>query len=281
MAALLPFLNRVPGAASSSTSPRARWHAPSSAVSATFSSPPARAAWRASRSKCSAGGLAGCLEVWSNKNLDSQASHVERGSTPGWLITCRADVVGFHFLDADTALFLPLFRLQQWAFGTGDQGGRIYDFPERRQRRYVQRNDSWGRIVPVECSRGKWGSSARRSPADIAGAAMMRSTGWSQCYSAPADRRRYHKYQIQRPMTAHRSVAPAAPVARPRAAASGSSLSSGSMTNGMSQVSGYQVQRRQRQFRHLFDPRRPGEHVAAGGGRVCVPGGAPDSRTVS
>ncbi len=90
------------------------------------------------------------LEVWSNKNLDSQASHVERGSTPGWLITCRADVVGFHFLDADTALFLPLFRLQQWAFGTGDQGGRIYDFPERRQRRYVQRNDSWGRIVPVE-----------------------------------------------------------------------------------------------------------------------------------
>jgi hypothetical protein len=55
-----------------------------------------------------------------------------------------------HFVGADTVLFLPLFRLQQWAFGTGDQGGRIYDFPERRQRRYVQRNASWGRIVPVE-----------------------------------------------------------------------------------------------------------------------------------
>ena len=90
------------------------------------------------------------LEVWSNRNLEDRASHVERGSTPGWLITCRADVVGFHFLDADTVLFLPLFRLQQWAFGNGDQPGRVYDFPERCQRRYQQLNDSWGRIVPIE-----------------------------------------------------------------------------------------------------------------------------------
>lgn len=90
------------------------------------------------------------LEVWSNRNTDDRTSHVERGSTPGWLITCRADVLGFHFLDADMVLFLPLFRLQQWAFGTGDVPGRIYDFPERGQRRYVQRNDTWGRIVPVD-----------------------------------------------------------------------------------------------------------------------------------
>ena len=90
------------------------------------------------------------LEVWSNKNLNDRGSHVERGSTPGWMITCRADVVGFHFLDADTVLFLPLFRLQQWAFGTGDVPGRIYEFPERCQRRYAQPNDSWGRIVPVD-----------------------------------------------------------------------------------------------------------------------------------
>ncbi len=65
------------------------------------------------------------LEVWSNKNLDDRGSHIERGSTPGWLITCRADVLGFHFIDADTVLFLPLFRLQQWAFGIGDAPGRI------------------------------------------------------------------------------------------------------------------------------------------------------------
>jgi hypothetical protein len=90
------------------------------------------------------------LELWSNKNLDDRASHIERGSTPGWLVTCRADVIGFHFLDVDTALFLPLFRLQQWAFGVDDRAARVFDFPERRQRRYVQRNDTWGRIVPIE-----------------------------------------------------------------------------------------------------------------------------------
>lgn len=90
------------------------------------------------------------LETWSNRNLENRASHVERGSTPGWLISCRADVIGFHFLDADTVLFLPLFQLQRWAFGTGDQPGRIYDFPELRQRRYFQPNESLGRLVPVE-----------------------------------------------------------------------------------------------------------------------------------
>jgi hypothetical protein len=47
------------------------------------------------------------LEVWSNKNLDDRGSHIERGSTPGWLITCRADVLGFHFIDADTIGDLP------------------------------------------------------------------------------------------------------------------------------------------------------------------------------
>jgi hypothetical protein len=90
------------------------------------------------------------LEVWSNKNLDDRGSHVERGSTPGWLITCRADVVGFHFTDTNAVLFLPLFSLQRWAFGVGNAPGRVYDFPERRQRRYAQFNDTWGRIVPVE-----------------------------------------------------------------------------------------------------------------------------------
>jgi hypothetical protein len=58
--------------------------------------------------------------------------------------------LGSIFLDVDTVLFLPLFRLQQWAFGVGDCSARVFDFPERMQRRYAQRNDSWGRIVPVE-----------------------------------------------------------------------------------------------------------------------------------
>jgi hypothetical protein len=59
-------------------------------------------------------------------------------------------VVGFHFLDADTVLFPPLFRLRQWAFGADDKLGGIHDFPERPRRRYAQPNDTWGRIVPVD-----------------------------------------------------------------------------------------------------------------------------------
>lgn len=90
------------------------------------------------------------LEVWSNRNLDQRGSHVERGSTPGWMVTCRADVLALHFLDIDTVHCFSLFRLQQWAFGADDRPGRIYDFPERRQRRYSQPNDSWGRLVPIE-----------------------------------------------------------------------------------------------------------------------------------
>src|SRR5215510_326269 len=76
------------------------------------------------------------LEVWSNKNLNDRGSYVERGSTPGWMITCRADVLALHFLDIDTVHFLPFFRLQQWAFGIGEVPAGIYDFPERCQRRY-------------------------------------------------------------------------------------------------------------------------------------------------
>ena len=98
------------------------------------------------------------LELWSNKNLDDRSSHVERGSTPGWLITCRADVIGFHFLDTDSVLFLPLSRLQQWAFGIGDHiGAGFSDFPERRQRRYVQANDTWGGSCRSRCSRARLG----------------------------------------------------------------------------------------------------------------------------
>jgi hypothetical protein len=55
--------------------------------------------------------------------LTRQKHNIELGSTPGWLITCRADVLGFHFVDADTVLFLPLFRLQQWACRIGDAPG--------------------------------------------------------------------------------------------------------------------------------------------------------------
>jgi hypothetical protein len=89
------------------------------------------------------------LETWSNRNLDDREQHNEHGSTPGWLVTSRADLLLFYFLDSDDLVTVPLLRLKRWAFGSGPQDG-IYAWPERPPGRYGQRNDTWGRCVPVE-----------------------------------------------------------------------------------------------------------------------------------
>lgn len=68
---------------------------------------------------------------------------------PGGLIKTRADMLLHYFLDSDDLVTVPVFRLKQWAFGSGEEGG-IYRFPEKRQGRYAQANDSWGRCVPVD-----------------------------------------------------------------------------------------------------------------------------------
>ena len=89
------------------------------------------------------------LETWSNRNLESKASHAELSSRPGWLVTTRADVLLFYFLDAGAVVAVPAFRLQRWAFGSGEQAG-VYAWPEKRQGAHAQRNDTWGRCVPIE-----------------------------------------------------------------------------------------------------------------------------------
>lgn len=89
------------------------------------------------------------LETWSNRNLDDKASHADRGCSPGWLITTKADLLVYYFLDTDDLVTAPLFRLKRWAFGSGEQGG-VYAWAEKQQRRYTQPNDSWGRLVPAE-----------------------------------------------------------------------------------------------------------------------------------
>jgi hypothetical protein len=89
------------------------------------------------------------LETWSNRNLEDPNAHYEHGSTPGWLVTSRADLLLFYFLDTDDLVTVPLLRLKRWAFGSGPQGG-VYAWPEKRQGRYGQANDTWGRCVPVE-----------------------------------------------------------------------------------------------------------------------------------
>ena len=87
------------------------------------------------------------LETWSNRNLDNKAEHGVIGSNPGWLFKQRADLLFYYFLDADILYIISLFRLQQWAFGHHDQPGQIYDFIEVPQGKYVQPNDTHGRLV--------------------------------------------------------------------------------------------------------------------------------------
>lgn len=76
------------------------------------------------------------LETWSNR---------ERLKS-GWLVTLRADWLLYHFLENDELYVIPLAKLQRWAF----HSGRIYTFPERKQSKYDQLNDTWGRCVPID-----------------------------------------------------------------------------------------------------------------------------------
>lgn len=89
------------------------------------------------------------LETWSNRNLECRDSHAMRGGNPGWLYKLRADLLFYYFLDADRLYVFDYFALKRWAFGSGPDAGRIWEYPERRQGAYEQANDTRGRLVPI------------------------------------------------------------------------------------------------------------------------------------
>jgi hypothetical protein len=89
------------------------------------------------------------LETWSNRNLEQMDSHAARGSNPGWLPKIQADLLFYYFLDSDELYIIDLFRLKQWAYRHDNGHPRIEKYPERRQAKYVQGNDTWGRCVPI------------------------------------------------------------------------------------------------------------------------------------
>jgi hypothetical protein len=66
--------------------------------------------------------------------------------SPGWLVTCRADYLCYYFRSPATLLCLPLPRLQEWAYVER----RIYDYPEKEQRKTTQPNLTMGYVVSVE-----------------------------------------------------------------------------------------------------------------------------------
>lgn len=90
------------------------------------------------------------LETWSNRNLENRYNQKSLGSTLGWMHTCKADLLFYYFLDTDWLYMIDMFQLRRWAFGTNGRDGRCYSFPEKGQGRYVQKNDTYGRIVPIK-----------------------------------------------------------------------------------------------------------------------------------
>lgn len=75
------------------------------------------------------------LETWSNRQLFN----------PGWMFKVNCDWLFYHFLMSDELYAINYAKLRKWAF----QDCRIYAFPERSQSKYEQKNDTWGRCVPI------------------------------------------------------------------------------------------------------------------------------------
>lgn len=76
------------------------------------------------------------LESWSNK----------RTSRRGWLYTCRADWLCYLFLEPAPVLYcFDLLAVKAWCFTEG-----VERFPERKQGRHEQGNETWGWCVPIE-----------------------------------------------------------------------------------------------------------------------------------
>lgn len=81
------------------------------------------------------------LETWSNLSR----------LTPGWMITLIADFLWYYFQDTRVLYSIQLPKLQEWAFReAAPKGpGRIYEYPEKQQKKTRQINDTWGRCVPI------------------------------------------------------------------------------------------------------------------------------------
>lgn len=91
------------------------------------------------------------IETWSNRNLADRKSHAERGSNVGWIYKMVADRLFCFFLDTGHLIDIDLFSLQQWAFCKQ----RLWAFREAGQGRYRQKNDTYGRLVPIATLRAE------------------------------------------------------------------------------------------------------------------------------
>lgn len=94
------------------------------------------------------------LETWSNAAEDPERQR------EGWMFTLRSDWLFYLFVDADELYAIRLPELQAWAFDARRPDGslgRMYDYPERPQRKHPQKNRTRGRCVPIAIIRGEVG----------------------------------------------------------------------------------------------------------------------------
>lgn len=80
------------------------------------------------------------LETWSNRSRFN----------PGWMYKLECDLLLYYFYATKDLYVISMPKLKAWAFGSGFKPGRIYKHDEKFQRRFVQKNDTWGRCVPVK-----------------------------------------------------------------------------------------------------------------------------------
>lgn len=80
------------------------------------------------------------LEYWSNRSAYN----------PGWMWKLNADLLLYHFIDADDLYIINFQRLKRW-FHACEQRGRppSSEFVHCEQKSYDQRNDTWGALVPI------------------------------------------------------------------------------------------------------------------------------------
>lgn len=76
------------------------------------------------------------LETWSNR----------KRFTRGWMFHCESDVLWYFFQDTEELFSIHLPTLKRWAFIDGN----IYRYPEKEQQTREQKNDTWGRCVPIK-----------------------------------------------------------------------------------------------------------------------------------
>ena len=76
------------------------------------------------------------FETWSNR----------KWHTLGWIFTIQADWLFYYFQDKYILYFMQVKSLKDCLF----IDGLLWKYPEVEQGKYNQRNDTWGRIVPVD-----------------------------------------------------------------------------------------------------------------------------------